>query len=96
MKIFDRFSMALSTNLRKDGEPDEGVYDQSGRRYGSIVCEIDGVAGVETFADDFEYVMHGKVFKQYRKPGETEMFYYTVVCINDVCAGPCSCPSGDS
>eukprot|EP00960_Hanusia_phi_P052454 761467-Hanusia_phi.AAC.4 len=50
--------MALSTNLRKDGEPDEGVFDQS---------------GVETFADDFEYVMHGKVFKQYRKPGETEM-----------------------
>ena len=26
----ERFSLALCTNLRKDGEPDEGVFDQSG------------------------------------------------------------------
>jgi len=26
----ERFSLALCNNLRKDGEPDEGVFDQSG------------------------------------------------------------------
>jgi hypothetical protein len=30
MKVFDKFSLALTQRLRKDGEPDDGVYDQSG------------------------------------------------------------------
>lgn len=30
LKVFDRFSLALTTRLRKDDEPDDGTWDQSG------------------------------------------------------------------
>ncbi|KAJ1490031.1 RNA polymerase [Baffinella frigidus] len=58
MKVDDRFSMALTNVLRKDGEPDDGCFDQS---------------GFDSHADDFEYVMYGKVFKHHSKPNETDM-----------------------
>ena len=58
IKADERFSLALCSTLRKDGEPDEGVYDQS---------------GAESHADDFEYVMYGKVFKHHQKPSEHDM-----------------------
>eukprot|EP00288_Rhodomonas_lens_P004735 CAMPEP_0177728472 /NCGR_PEP_ID=MMETSP0484_2-20121128/20899_1 /TAXON_ID=354590 /ORGANISM="Rhodomonas lens, Strain RHODO" /LENGTH=113 /DNA_ID=CAMNT_0019241247 /DNA_START=33 /DNA_END=374 /DNA_ORIENTATION=- len=58
LKVFDRFSLALTTRLRKDDEPDDGTWDQS---------------GFESHADDFQYVMYGKVFKHHSKPGEPDM-----------------------
>mmetsp|Transcript_16141 Transcript_16141/g.39320 ORF Transcript_16141/g.39320 Transcript_16141/m.39320 type:complete len:142 (+) Transcript_16141:77-502(+) len=58
MKVFDRFSLAITHTLRKDGAPDEGAYDQS---------------GFESHADDFEYVMYGKVFKHHQKHGDLDM-----------------------
>ena len=46
----DRFTLALAPSLFPPGTADEyeGQYDQSGR---------------ESLADDFEYVMHGKVYR---------------------------------
>ena len=32
-----------------------------------------GQTGAESHADDFEYVMHGKVFKHHQKPGDHMM-----------------------
>lgn len=58
IKTDERFSLALCTNMRKDNEPDDGFLDQS---------------GAESHADDFEYVMHGKVFKHHQKPGDHQM-----------------------
>ena len=58
LKVNDRFSLAIASTLRKDGIADEGCFDQS---------------GFESHADDFEYVMYGKVFKHHVKPGDPEM-----------------------
>jgi hypothetical protein len=58
LKVNDRFSLAIATTLRKDGVADEGCFDQS---------------GFDSLADDFEYVMFGKVFKHHVKPGDPEM-----------------------
>ncbi|KAJ3427163.1 DNA-directed RNA polymerases i ii and iii subunit rpabc3 [Anaeramoeba flamelloides] len=49
----DKFTIALSKTLSFDGKKDEGVYDQS--RTASL-------------ADNFEYVMHGKVYKYQEDP----------------------------
>ena len=58
LKVNDRFSLAIASTLRKDGSPDEGCFDQS---------------GYDSHADDYEYVMFGKVFKHHFKPGDTDM-----------------------
>mmetsp|Transcript_11570 Transcript_11570/g.22862 ORF Transcript_11570/g.22862 Transcript_11570/m.22862 type:complete len:142 (-) Transcript_11570:22-447(-) len=58
MKVLDRFSLAIASTLRKDGVSDEGTYDQS---------------GFESHADDFEYVMYGKVFRHHQKHGDPDM-----------------------
>ena len=44
----DRFVLALSPSLSKEGVPNEDWYDQSDK---------------PSLADDYEYVMYGKVFK---------------------------------
>lgn len=38
----------------------------------ALTCNwyVPGEAGAESHADDFEYVMHGKVFKHHQKPGD--------------------------
>lgn len=48
MKKKMKFSLALATTLRLDGQRDEGTFDQSGE---------------ESLADKYEYVMHGKVYE---------------------------------
>ncbi|KAJ3434367.1 DNA-directed RNA polymerases i [Anaeramoeba flamelloides] len=52
----DKFTIALSKTLSFDGKKDEGVFDQS--RTASL-------------ADNFEYVMHGKVYKYQEDPKMT-------------------------
>ncbi|KAJ7553792.1 hypothetical protein O6H91_06G113200 [Diphasiastrum complanatum] len=44
----DKFTMALASTLSLDGTPDDGVFDQSGRK---------------SLADKYEYVMYGKLYK---------------------------------
>eukprot|EP01138_Halocafeteria_seosinensis_P012013 gb/GECG01012277.1/.p1 GENE.gb/GECG01012277.1/~~gb/GECG01012277.1/.p1 ORF type:complete len:182 (+),score=15.66 gb/GECG01012277.1/:1-546(+) len=44
----DKFTMALASTLRLDGQPDDGTYDQS---------------GVSSLLDKYEYGMSGKVFR---------------------------------
>lgn len=50
LKLDDRFTLALAPTLYEGNAPDafQGQYDQSGR---------------ESLANDFEYVMHGKVYR---------------------------------
>jgi hypothetical protein len=35
----ERFSLALTKNLRKDGEPDPGIFDQSGHHSYPHMCK---------------------------------------------------------
>mmetsp|Transcript_4381 Transcript_4381/g.19896 ORF Transcript_4381/g.19896 Transcript_4381/m.19896 type:complete len:152 (-) Transcript_4381:41-496(-) len=49
LEVGTRFTLVLSPTLSLDGTPEDANYDQSGK---------------ETFADAFEYVMYGKVFKK--------------------------------
>ncbi|EFJ22805.1 hypothetical protein SELMODRAFT_104121 [Selaginella moellendorffii] len=44
----DKFTLALSSTLRLDGTPDDGVFDQSRKK---------------SLADKYEYVMYGKLYK---------------------------------
>jgi len=55
--INTKVTLAITTSLNLDGSPDEGVYDQQGKA---------------TLADKFEYVMHGKVFKQSEEKGTSQ------------------------
>lgn len=48
MEVGDKFTLALAPTLSLDGTPDEGVFDQSGRK---------------SLMDKFEYVMYGKLYK---------------------------------
>eukprot|EP00244_Chara_vulgaris_P005759 TRINITY_DN22271_c0_g1_i1.p1 TRINITY_DN22271_c0_g1~~TRINITY_DN22271_c0_g1_i1.p1 ORF type:complete len:148 (-),score=46.68 TRINITY_DN22271_c0_g1_i1:275-718(-) len=48
LKEGEKFALALASTLNLDGTPDEGVFDQSGRK---------------TLADKYEYVMYGKLYK---------------------------------
>ncbi|KAF3451021.1 hypothetical protein FNV43_RR07110 [Rhamnella rubrinervis] len=48
MKEREKFSMALSSTLNEDGTPDTGYYTQPNRK---------------TLADNYEYVMQGKLFR---------------------------------
>ncbi|TVU44135.1 hypothetical protein EJB05_03568, partial [Eragrostis curvula] len=49
MKVDQKFTMALASTLNLDGSTDTGYYTQ--------------VAGRETLADKFEYVMQGKLYR---------------------------------
>jgi DNA-directed RNA polymerase I, II, and III subunit RPABC3 len=48
LQTHDKFIMALASTLNLDGTPDENEFNQSGEL---------------SLMDNFEYVMHGKVFK---------------------------------
>jgi DNA-directed RNA polymerase I, II, and III subunit RPABC3 len=48
MHMDEKFMLALATTLSLDGTPDDGFFDQSGRK---------------SLADKFEYVMYGKLYK---------------------------------
>ncbi|KAJ1273361.1 hypothetical protein BS78_06G274200 [Paspalum vaginatum] len=48
MRPNDKFNMLLVTTLNLDGTPDTGYYTQAGRK---------------TLADQYDYVMHGKLYK---------------------------------
>lgn len=48
MALEEKFALALATTLSLDGTPDDGFFDQSGRK---------------SLADKFEYVMYGKLYK---------------------------------
>lgn len=50
LEVSTKFTLVLADNLSLDGQPgpEEGVYDNSGKK---------------TLADKYEYVMYGKVFK---------------------------------
>jgi DNA-directed RNA polymerase I, II, and III subunit RPABC3 len=48
IKQEEKFELALATSIQKDGTPDPSGFDQRGGA---------------TMLDDWEYVMHGKVFK---------------------------------
>ena len=48
LKLREKVSFVLSPSLNLDGSPDDGVFDQSGKA---------------TLADQFDYVMYGKIYK---------------------------------
>ncbi len=48
MDVHDRFTLAIAPSLYLDGSKDTGFYDQSKR---------------PRISDNFEYVMHGRVYK---------------------------------
>ncbi|CAD6246887.1 unnamed protein product [Miscanthus lutarioriparius] len=48
MHAGEKFNMVLAPTLDLDGTPDTGYYTQAGRK---------------TLADNYEYVMHGKLYK---------------------------------
>lgn len=48
LEVSDRFTFALSSTLALDGSQDTGVYDQS---------------GAPSLLDQYEYVMHGRLYK---------------------------------
>ncbi|GJM97566.1 hypothetical protein PR202_ga14501 [Eleusine coracana subsp. coracana] len=48
LKKDEQFTMVLTTTLNLDGTPDSGFYTQAGRK---------------TLADNYDYVMHGKLYK---------------------------------
>mmetsp|Transcript_14260 Transcript_14260/g.36486 ORF Transcript_14260/g.36486 Transcript_14260/m.36486 type:complete len:148 (-) Transcript_14260:100-543(-) len=48
ISINDKFKLVLASSLNLDGTPDEGIFDQSKKK---------------TLLDQYEYAMHGKVFK---------------------------------
>ncbi|CAM6097305.1 unnamed protein product [Calypogeia fissa] len=48
MHMDEKFMLAIATTLSLDGTPDDGFFDQSGRK---------------SLADKYEYVMHGKLYK---------------------------------
>ncbi|CAM6100659.1 unnamed protein product [Calypogeia fissa] len=48
MHIDEKFTLAMATTLSLDGTPDDGFFDQSGRK---------------SLADKYEYVMYGKLYK---------------------------------
>lgn len=50
-----KFSLALASTLHPDGKPDEGHFDQT--------LQWEGHPGRPSLMDDYEYVMHGKLFK---------------------------------
>lgn len=48
MQMDEKFMLTIATTLSLDGTPDDGFFDQSGRK---------------SLADKFEYVMYGKLYK---------------------------------
>ncbi|XP_066376881.1 DNA-directed RNA polymerases II, IV and V subunit 8B-like isoform X2 [Miscanthus floridulus] len=48
MLVGDTFNMVLALTLNLDGSTDTGYYTQAGRK---------------TLADDYQYIMHGKLYK---------------------------------
>ena len=48
LKLREKFSFILTPSISLDGSAEEGVYDQSGK---------------ETMADNYDYVMFGKIYK---------------------------------
>ncbi|WVZ78715.1 hypothetical protein U9M48_026378 [Paspalum notatum var. saurae] len=48
MRVNEKFNMVLVSTLNLDGTPDTGYYTQAGRK---------------TLADQYDYVMHGKLYK---------------------------------
>eukprot|EP01138_Halocafeteria_seosinensis_P012011 gb/GECG01012275.1/.p1 GENE.gb/GECG01012275.1/~~gb/GECG01012275.1/.p1 ORF type:complete len:188 (+),score=11.69 gb/GECG01012275.1/:1-564(+) len=61
----DKFTMALASTLRLDGQPDDGTYDQS---------------GVSSLLDKYEYGMSGKVFR-YEYSGQDKVYVHTRVSV---------------
>mmetsp|Transcript_9906 Transcript_9906/g.30280 ORF Transcript_9906/g.30280 Transcript_9906/m.30280 type:complete len:156 (-) Transcript_9906:1251-1718(-) len=57
----DRFELVLSRSLSRTGEPDSGVFESSHEEGTSLM-------------DDYDYVMHGKIFK-YAEEGGNAIVY---------------------
>ncbi|CBK22902.2 uncharacterized protein [Blastocystis hominis] len=61
LKGTDRFSLVLASKLYKDNRPDPGVYMDYSKEH--------------TLLDDYDYCMHGKVFKyQYKDDGKVLIY----------------------
>ena len=65
-----KFSFALASTLNLDGSPDEGVYEQNTK---------------PTLMDKYEYVMHGKVFKQSEEKSPSLKMYPDSLKFNPFC-----------
>lgn len=62
LELGDKFSLMLASTLNLDGTPDANEYNQSGEA---------------SLADNYEYVMHGKVFKVQQAGNEGKMEVFT-------------------
>jgi len=54
IEVNQKFSFALATTLSLTGAPDDGVFDQSGRK---------------SLLDKYDYAMYGKLYKHIDEPG---------------------------
>ncbi len=85
MPLNERFTFALKTTLHKDGTPDTGEYEQASLFFlfqlpNSLVpllyswgdCSLQGK--FDSHADDFHYVMCGKIFRRRKEAGN--LFVY--------------------
>ena len=61
LSVTQRFTLALATTLNLDGTPSLPYYDQSKRR---------------SHADDYQYVMHGKVYKYEEEKNSDKVSVY--------------------
>jgi DNA-directed RNA polymerase I, II, and III subunit RPABC3 len=62
LELGDKFSLMLASTLNLDGTPDANEFNQSGD---------------PSLADNYEYVMHGKVFKVQQSGNEGKMEVFT-------------------
>ncbi|KAF8069707.1 NCL2 [Scenedesmus sp. PABB004] len=53
LKVGDKFNLVLATTIHRDGTPETGKYDEN----------FPTLSKRETLMDEFEYVMHGLVYK---------------------------------
>jgi hypothetical protein len=84
LPLNERFTFALKTTLHKDGTPDTGEYEQASLLlfdlsdspasvlYSRGDCSLQ--AKFDSHADDFHYVMCGKIFRRRKEAGN--LFVY--------------------
>eukprot|EP00033_Pygsuia_biforma_P001071 GCRY01001218.1.p1 GENE.GCRY01001218.1~~GCRY01001218.1.p1 ORF type:complete len:145 (-),score=9.71 GCRY01001218.1:328-762(-) len=60
--IADKFSFALASTLKLDGSPDDGSYDPTDNH--------------KNLSDDYQYVMHGKIFKFDKESSSSRLVVY--------------------
>lgn len=86
----ERFTFALKTTLHKDGTPDTGEYEQVSATVQRVSVALSprfsSTQGkFDSHADDFHYVMCGKIFRR-RKDGGNLFVYMScgglLCCLN--------------